>query len=296
MPRTLTGAAVVLVARTEPGVPTPNRSISVFLRTEEIDGQAQGNGIDFRALSAAIAWQPSDFSADGALFTARREITLVLTDDTVDEPDETLQVALETVSGQPSGVALRQPDGTVCPAADCRSTVTISDDDPADAALSSLALSDIELTPPFDAATLSYSAAVSTGVASTTLSAAARAPASTVEIKPDDADGSAPGHQVALDLAAGASKGITAEVTSADGSASRKYTVTVTGVNADTPLPVLQHIREIDSALTVTNVKAEFEMYLYFAADAESGRVHGRRRRRVQRQGHGVRGSVQSPE
>ena len=259
-----TGAAVVLVARTEPGVPPPNRSISVFLRTEEIDGQAQGNGIDFRALSAAIAWQPSDFSADEALFTARREITLVLTDDTVDEPDETLQVALETVSGQPSGVALRQPDGTVCPAAGCRSTVTISDDDPADAALSSLALSGIELTPPFDAATLSYSAAVSTGVASTTVSAAARAPASTVEIKPDDADGSAPGHQVALDLAAGASKDITAEVTSADGSASREYTVTVTGVNTDTPLPVLQHIREIGSALTVTNVKAEFEMYLYF--------------------------------
>ena len=260
----LTGAAVVLVARTEPGVPPPNRSISVFLRTEEIDGQAQGNGIDFRALSAAIAWQPSDFSADEALFTARREITLVLTDDTVDEPDETLQVALETVSGQPSGVALRQPDGTVCPAAGCRSTVTISDDDPADAALSSLALSGIELTPPFDAATPSYSAAVSTGVASTTLSAAARAPASTVEIKPDDADGSAPGHQVALDLTAGASKDITAKVTSADGSAIREYTVTVTGVNTDTPLPVLQHSREIDSALTVTNVKAEFEMYLYF--------------------------------
>ncbi len=259
-----TGAAVVLVARTEPGVPPPNRSISVFLRTEEIDGQAQGNGIDFRALSAAIAWQPSDFSADGALFTARREITLVLTDDTVDEPDETLQVALETVSGQPSGVVLRQPDGTVCPAAGCRSTVTISDDDPADAALSSLALSGIELTPPFDAATLSYSAAVSTGVASTTVSAAARAPASTVEIKPDDADGSAPGHQVVLDLTAGASKDITAEVTSADGSASREYTVTVTGVNTDTPLPVLQHIREIGLALTVTNVKAEFEMYLYF--------------------------------
>ena len=130
--------AVTVIARTEPGVPPPTRPLSgVSLRSMEIDGEAQGNGIDFHDLSAPLAWQPADFSADGALFSARREITLVLTDDAIDEPDdeEELHLALEAGSGLLAGVVLRQPDGTACPAAGCRSTVIIEDDDAPDAAM-----------------------------------------------------------------------------------------------------------------------------------------------------------------
>ena len=92
-----------------------------------------------------------------------------------------------------------------------------------DATLRGLSLTDVTLSPTFDSATQSYTASVDNGVTSTTVTADATNPNSTVMIKLDgtvDADGT-------VDLAVGANT-ITMEVTAADGATMETYTVTVT--------------------------------------------------------------------
>ena len=112
-------------------MPSPHNDISVSISTEAISGQAEG-GDDYVHQSQFLVVSPSDFRSDGTEFTARKEVTLVIVDDALDEPDETLTVEMERSPGLPEVVALRQPDGTACPARRCAVTVTIVDnDDPA---------------------------------------------------------------------------------------------------------------------------------------------------------------------
>ena len=80
------------------------------------------------------------------------------------------------------------------------------------------------LTPAFAADTTTYAASVANGVSTITVAATATAVHGTVEITPADADGSTPGHQVALDVGPNT---ITATVT--DRSATGDdYTINVT--------------------------------------------------------------------
>ena len=123
-------ATVDVALRTAPGVPSPNANIDVALSTQA--GQAAG-GVDYTIFSRTLRIRPSDFTSDGAAFTARQEVTLAIVDDLFDEPDETLTLELERLATTPQSLALRQADGTACQTSErCDVTVTITDnDDPA---------------------------------------------------------------------------------------------------------------------------------------------------------------------
>ncbi len=94
-----------------------------------------------------------------------------------------------------------------------------------DASLSALALSGVTLSPAFAGAATSYTASVANSVSSTTVTATKNQAAATVVITPTDADVSATGYQVGLNVG---SNTITVKVTAADGVTTRTYTVTIT--------------------------------------------------------------------
>ena len=95
-----------------------------------------------------------------------------------------------------------------------------------DASLSGLALSGVTLDPVFAGATTGYTASVYNSVESITVTATPNHAAATVVITPvDDADLSAEGYQVSLDVG---SNVVSVKVTAEDGTTTRTYTVTVT--------------------------------------------------------------------
>ena len=121
-------ATVTVIVRTATGVPSPNRSIPLAL-TFYYTGLAGSND-----LAVGNVWfevEPSDFTPDGAEFIARKEVTLPIVDDALDEPDETLTMRLDKLLHTPLAVALTELDGTVCPSG-CSVTVTITDNDEPD--------------------------------------------------------------------------------------------------------------------------------------------------------------------
>ena len=124
-----TGAAtaVHVVARTASGVPSPNTVVLAALTLR--DGTAVGRGVDYQSLSETVSFEPSDFTVDGQVFTARKAVQLELVDDTITEMDETIEVLLLYAPGSAGVIALRLSDGTTCPPNRCTSTVTIADND-----------------------------------------------------------------------------------------------------------------------------------------------------------------------
>ena len=94
-----------------------------------------------------------------------------------------------------------------------------------DAALAALGLGGAALAPAFEADRLVYAAAVGSSVSSMTVTAAPRGGDADVAFEPADADGGAPGHQVALGVGETL---VTARVTAADGETVRSYRVVVT--------------------------------------------------------------------
>ena len=235
-----TVATVAVILRTATGVPSPNTDILVVLSTEEIPGQAVSN-VDYTHFSLFLTFQPSDFTSDGAAFTARQEVTLAIVDDLFEEPDETLTLALEPSPGTPEVVALRQADGTACQTSiRCDVTVTITDNDGStDATLSRLSLgTGVTLDPTFAPGTLTYTAVVGNAVDEVTVTATTTDTNATPEFLNAsdatlaDADGVANGHQVALAVGDNVFK---VQVTAEDGTTTQTYTVTVTRAAADTP-------------------------------------------------------------
>ena len=106
-------------------MPLPHSDIYLSVSAKST-GQAEA--VDYEPLSLFLQVEPSDFTPDGTEFTARKEVTLGIVDDALDEPDETLIVILERSPGLQRVVALSQPDGSVCPGR-CEATVTITDND-----------------------------------------------------------------------------------------------------------------------------------------------------------------------
>ena len=107
-------------------------------------------------------------------------------------------------------------------------TLTVTRAAPAvssDASLSGLALSGVTLSPDFAAATTLYTASVYNSVTSTTVTAEQTDDDAKVVITPVDADLSAEGYQVSLDVG---SNVVSVKVTAEDGTTTRTYTVTVT--------------------------------------------------------------------
>ena len=99
-----------------------------------------------------------------------------------------------------------------------------------DATLSELSLSGVTLSPVFAADTMTYTASVGNDVTSTTVTAKANHDGATVAIFPADADDTADGHQVALDVGETA---VSVTVTAEDGTTTQTYAVTVTRAEAE---------------------------------------------------------------
>ena len=237
-------ASVAIILRTATGVPLPNRDMYIAFSIKQNPGQALPDE-DFGRLAEAVQFQPSDFTADGTEFTARREVPLSIVDDTVEEPNETLAVVIERGPGLPEAAALRQPDGTACPPEGCEVTVTIVDNDGAastDATLRALVVndgnSDLTLTPTFASDEDTYTAMVLSTVTEVTVKPMPNDAGATIEyLDGSDATltdlGTADGHQVAV--AAGDTV-IKVKVTAEDGVATQTYTVTVNRATADATL------------------------------------------------------------
>ena len=103
----------------------------------------------------------------------------------------------------------------------------------ADASLRSLGLSGVDIGV-FSGARTVYSATVPHATAVTTVAAVPAAASATVEIAPADADARTEGHQVALD----AETTVSVTVDSADGTASRTYTLRIERLAADAAVPM----------------------------------------------------------
>ena len=229
-------ATVAVILRTAAGVPIPHADIFFYINYELITGGASDKG-DFEFSADAIKFVPSDFTADGTNFIARKEVTLAIADDEVNEPDEALTLTLEKLPSTPAVVALRRPDGTACPMdTRCEATVTITDnDESAVATLSALAVSGggAELLT-FSSDNTTYTAMVANDVETLTFTATKSDDGASVAYLDsdgntlDDADTTEDGFQVALAVGANA---ITVRVTAENGT-TQDYTVTVTRAEA----------------------------------------------------------------
>ncbi len=137
-------------------------------------------------------------------------------------PDEEFTELSPASNNSPRGI---WSDGDVMYVADASDdkVYTYNMPDALDARLASLALSDLEIGE-FKANQTDYTATLGNGVTQTTVEAAAVQRRTKVATAPDDADGDdANGHQVALE----GDTEITVTVTSADGSRTRVYRVTI---------------------------------------------------------------------
>ena len=118
-------------------------------------------------------------------------------------------------------------------------TITRAAPDPTDAALSSLSVDGYELTPAFDAETDDYALTVPGEQNTLSLHAVSRSLSAGLSVSPADADPLEPGHQIPLtEVEPGGEPSlttITLSVTSADGAATRTYTITVTKTGAWQP-------------------------------------------------------------
>ena len=121
---------VVVIARTSAGIPKPTSILTAAVTSHYIEGSAVP-GSDYDAVSSLVFFRPNDFTADGNVWQARKEVALTIVDDAVVEPDEVLDLKLGRGPGAWSRVELRRSDGTTaCPArSNCSLTVTIVDND-----------------------------------------------------------------------------------------------------------------------------------------------------------------------
>ena len=125
-----------VIARTGAGAPQPSAatgSVNVF--TE--DGSAN-HGIDIAFTDAAQNFQPGEFSADGGEWQAVSMYDVSITNDALDEDDETFNLVIERNLAFLT-YSLVDASGNSC-GNQCTVTVTITDDDTAGVTVSKTAL------------------------------------------------------------------------------------------------------------------------------------------------------------
>ncbi|MCY3814170.1 MAG: sulfatase-like hydrolase/transferase [Gammaproteobacteria bacterium] len=178
---------------------TASTAVTVEYATRDVTATA---GDDYTAASGTLALAAGETAGT---------VSVAVLDDAEDEDDETLTLILS------DAVGASVEDGSA--------TGTVVDDDPsADATLSSLALSGIDIGT-FAPGTATYTAAVGHDVSSTQVTATANHASANVTIT--DADGSTTGTSRTVALAEGLNA-ITVTVTAEDGVTTAVYTVTVT--------------------------------------------------------------------
>ena len=123
---------IVLLARTEPGVPAPTGTFQMAVTTQA--GTASSPD-DYGALSSMLSFPgspPAAWIADGDAFWAEVRVPLTIVDDDEAEGDETLRLVQEMTPGLPLTVefAPAEPEVQTCSSIrHCEAIVTIVDDD-----------------------------------------------------------------------------------------------------------------------------------------------------------------------
>ena len=123
---------IVLLARTEPGVPAPTGTFQIAVTTQA--GTAVSPD-DYGALSSMLSFPgspPAAWIADGDAFWAEVRVPLTIVDDTEAEGDETLRLLQEMTPGLPFTVefAPAEPEVQTCSSTHhCEAIVTVVDDD-----------------------------------------------------------------------------------------------------------------------------------------------------------------------
>ena len=177
------------------------------------------------------------------------DATVAITPADADDAAAGHQVSLDVGANNVISVAVTAADGTTT------NTYTVTVDRAAppvlnDATLNSLSLSDGELAPEFAEDEPGYTASVDNTVESVTVTAVANHQDATMEIMPEDADDAADGHQVALEVG---DTDITVEVTAADETTKKTYTIKVTRRDEVPSAPQqLTVTSPLSGALTVT--------------------------------------------
>ena len=127
-----------LIARTGAGAPQPSSAIgSINVSTE--DGSAS-NAIDFAFTDGAENFLPGEFSADGGAWQAENTYNVSITNDALDEDDETFGLTIDRNLAFLS-YSLVDASGNSC-GTKCTVTVTIVDDDGTPASPRSISIAD----------------------------------------------------------------------------------------------------------------------------------------------------------
>ena len=127
---------VKLIARTGPGAPKPTSNTS-SLSFSAVDGSATG-GIDYTFGSVGQNFSPSHFSMIEGVWQAENGFGITITNDGLDEDDETFDLNLEYQVGH-KNTPLVDASGNSC-GTKCEATVTITDDDTVAVTVSETAL------------------------------------------------------------------------------------------------------------------------------------------------------------
>ena len=133
--------SAALTLRTRDGAPKPRNTFTINLETERDTALASTVTVpnDYVHKSVRAVVEPAAWSADGMAFVATALVTVATVEDSVDEDDEQFSLRTSRTSGQ------AQHDRT-CTAAhhfgivDCRTFVTITDDDTRGVTLSAATL------------------------------------------------------------------------------------------------------------------------------------------------------------
>ncbi|MCY4394616.1 MAG: hypothetical protein OXC10_05730 [Rhodospirillaceae bacterium] len=120
-------AKVAFVARTEAGLPRPNRAFEVLIVASP-NPEGASVPADFAYIRQDLAFEPGDFRPDGRQWVARKEVALEIRGDGETEPDELFNVLLLASSSTPPRVQILQADGGACTGNQCLVPVTIVDD------------------------------------------------------------------------------------------------------------------------------------------------------------------------
>ena len=129
-----------IIARTGAGAPQPSSATgSIDVLAED---RSASNAVDFAFTDGAENFQPSEFSADGGVWQAESTYNVSITNDDLDEDDETFILAIERSLAFLS-YSLVDASGNSC-GSKCTVTATIVDDDTAGVTVSKSAITIIE--------------------------------------------------------------------------------------------------------------------------------------------------------
>ena len=131
-----------VIGRTGEGAPQPSTTTGTI---SVLSGNVTAiNNTDFAFQDVNMEFLPADFSADGTRWKAERTFTVSVTNDALDEDDETFNLKVERHAVTSMVYLLVTRSGNACGSINCTQEKTITDDDTAGVTVSKSALTVME--------------------------------------------------------------------------------------------------------------------------------------------------------